>query len=475
VDGAFYPTMDVILDTSSRPFGYQFTTVDIPAGVTVKLEGKNPAIFRCQGDMNIAGVILADGGHGTKVTELGEFGQSGGKGGPGSHEGGAGFPVNTSAIPWRSYSAGGPCGGQGGEWSRQTWSTSAWPWAGTDGTDIPGSGGGGGNAQAGGGGAGSNLPGADGTGGTTNTAGDPSLAGFILSDAGGSGGGGGGGADHSAAGIDGAGTLAHPPDDGGAGGGGGGGVVNLLCAETLSITGKISARGGFGGSNVGSATSHTSGGVGGGAGAGGCILLQGKSVDVTGGFFDARGGSGGTGGYLGGFWGLPQYVSQGGAGGSGWIRFESISGAIIGEYNSYRNPSWAPAYSKGVLNLQSTQGQSFFFDTGVEDPDYVENALSGFSVNGTVNGGTIQVFAQGADADANGQPDEQTCWPNNASNTNPGWALIYDSTSAGVPYTGAINQVDRYRFIRFKVVFGNIMNAFPPGPYVTDLTFPFRD
>jgi hypothetical protein len=157
-----------------------------------------------------------------------------------------------------------------------------------------------------------------------------------------------------------------------------------------------------------------------------------------------------------------------------------MSGTIVGRTSANIIPSQTAnsnCYSEDTLNINTTQGQSLFFDTQVEDPDYVDNNAGGFNLNVVLNSGTVEVYIQGADADSNGQPDPQTYWPNDSTNNNPTWALIYDSQAqAPQPiYTGGINQIDRYRFIRFRVVFGNLLNVFPPGPFITDITFPFKD
>ncbi|GEM_PF-1384091 len=475
-DGAFQPTADTVLDTTDRPFGFQFTSVHIPPGVTVTITGSHPAILRSQGDMLIEGILAADGKKGRSIHELGYPSAYGGEGGPGGHDGAYAEPADLLLATWTSKGGPGPCGGAGGMWTDQTWTAGTWPFpALSAGSDIPGSGGGGGGSMGGGAGSGSSVAG-DGAGGGINTAADPSQPSFQLDDGGGSGGGGGGGVDRSPTGLPGDGVLAYPPDNGGAGGGGGGGVLNLTSAGLIAIEGIVSACGGDGGDNYGSDLGYPGSGVGGGGGAGGCILVQGQSVDVDGGRLRVSGGSGGTGGYLGGSAGAPQYVSCGGTGGGGYIRLESQSGIILGEAGVTLEPSPASnpsCYSKGTLGVDTTQGQSLFFDAMVEDPDYKTNASGGFTANVVLNNGDVQIYVQGADGDSAGRPDEQTFWPNNAQNTAPAWTLVYDSTGAG--YTGNIDDVDRYRFLRFRVVFGNLLNTFPPGPYVTGLTFPFRD
>ena len=58
-DGPFRPVANVTLDTTARPLGWDFTTIDIQAGVTVRLLGPYPAILRSRGSVRIAGSIDA--------------------------------------------------------------------------------------------------------------------------------------------------------------------------------------------------------------------------------------------------------------------------------------------------------------------------------------------------------------------------------------------------------------------------------
>jgi hypothetical protein len=477
VDGAWNPTQNTILSTNPRPFGYQYTTVSIPQGVTITLVGTNPAILRAQGDFDMAtgSAIVADGTNGGNVSGYNIPGGAGGAGGAGGFNGGSGNPSNVATYPFVSDAGLGSSGGQGGTWTGQIWSTGTWPWAGTPNQDVCGTGGGGGGSTAGANGVGSNVN-ADGLGGSVNLNGDPSQsATFQINQSGGSGGGGGGGTDDPVPGDQ---NLSYPGDDGGGGGGGGGGTVLITCAQNCVINGTISCQGGNGGQTVTLWNSYTGAGVGGGGGSGGCIYVQALNLNISNATFRVRGGNGGIGGYW-PWWGGGQWVSQGGLGGDGYIRMESSSGTIIGQSSAIFQPSAtqnANCYSQGTLNINTTQGQSLFYDTGVEDPDFEDNQSGGLSLNLVLNSGDIFIYAQGADVDPLGQPDPQTYWPNDQTNTNPTWAEIYNSTlTSPNDYTGNINQIDRYRFIRFRAVFGNLLNVFPPGPFLTDITFPFRD
>ena len=59
-DGALAPTSNLTLDTTANGGVFQFTSIQIPAGVTVHLTGPNPATLLCQGAVNVAGRLDAD-------------------------------------------------------------------------------------------------------------------------------------------------------------------------------------------------------------------------------------------------------------------------------------------------------------------------------------------------------------------------------------------------------------------------------
>lgn len=99
-DGIFQPTSDITLDTTPRPGGWNFSSITIPAGVTVRVVGTNPAILRSQGAVLVAGHLNADGFPPDATTG------TGGAGGPGGFAGG-----NVGA------SGAGPAGGPGGSYS----------------------------------------------------------------------------------------------------------------------------------------------------------------------------------------------------------------------------------------------------------------------------------------------------------------------------------------------------------------------
>ncbi len=172
-DGPFTPAVNTTLDTAINGGVFQFTTISIPAGVTVRALGPNPLILRVQGKVDIDGVLDASGFHANL--------SSGGAGGPGGFAGGDG------GVPWGQPGEG-PGGGAGG--------------AGSFGGCFAG--GGGGHATAGTGGSSGVSPGGGGTYGSA----------YPFDLRGGSGAGGWGCAV----------SLGGP----GPGGGGGGGTVALL-------------------------------------------------------------------------------------------------------------------------------------------------------------------------------------------------------------------------------------------------------
>ncbi len=180
-DGAFSPASDIVVVLPTDGI-LNYTTVDIPSGVTVtfqKNQDNTPVYILASGDVNITGTISVNGSSGAS-TDVG-------KGGPGGFDGG--FAAGTSAAGGRGQ---GPGGGTGG-----------------------GLGGGGGGYSTGGG-SGSGAPG----GGIYGSE-------RLLPLIGGSGGGGGGG------------------DTRRNGAGGGGGIL-IASSGTINVIGSITANGGQG-------------------------------------------------------------------------------------------------------------------------------------------------------------------------------------------------------------------------------------
>lgn len=225
-DGAFNPTENIELQLPESGV-FNFTTVNIPSGVTVKFKknsANTPVTILATGDVLINGGINLNGSTGVESVP--------GKGGPGGYDGGIGGALTKS-------------GGIGGG---------------------PGGGGGGGGSTAAGA-----ASGGGGGGGTVGNAGsrysEPTEAGIagiaygnerVLPLIGGSGGGGGGG------------TSSYV----GKGGGGGGGAIVIASSGTITVNGAITANGGLGVA----ATNYTSGG----GGSGGAIRLIANTISGNG-------------------------------------------------------------------------------------------------------------------------------------------------------------------------------------------------
>lgn len=101
-DGAFHPTQNVTIDMNLRPDGiYHYTSVTIPAGVTVTFTpnaNNTPVVWLVQGDCVIGGTIDIKGKN--------AIGSIGGTGGPGGFAGGNGGEIPSLGL--------GPGGGQSG-------------------------------------------------------------------------------------------------------------------------------------------------------------------------------------------------------------------------------------------------------------------------------------------------------------------------------------------------------------------------
>ncbi len=249
-DGAFNPTcaptpcsVAVALPASGV---FNFTTINIAAGITVKFTRNTtntPVTMLATGDATIAGTINVDGQPGSAGAAALVFPNLGGAGGPGGFDGGSGgFAV--SGLLLRNAGVGlGPGGGGIGSGSF--------------------CGGGGGGFGTSGSTGGCFAPGGPAYGNTQ-----------LLPLIGGSGGGGGGG------------TFSQfgPLTGTGGGGGGGGGAILVAASGTLTFTGTITARGGIGGPSACCA--------GGGGGAGGGVRLVATSLTGSGGTITVEAGAG---------------------------------------------------------------------------------------------------------------------------------------------------------------------------------------
>jgi hypothetical protein len=260
-DGAFSPsctptpcTVTVTLPASGV---FNYTTVSVPSGVTVKYTrnaANTPVTILATGSVTITGTIDLSGENGGAGASATQLGPNRGLGGPGGYDGGNG---TNGLVASKGGDGLGPGGGVGGDAS-----TSAR------------SGGGGGFLTSGG----SEL---------YSSAGGPAYGTPILVPlVGGSGGGGG------------AGWLGNT-----AGGGGGGGGAILIAsgtsagATTITLNGSIKSKGGLGGTGAFSSNPPYWGG----AGSGGAVRLVAEtiagtgSIEVTGGAVGYRSPGGGFG------------------------------------------------------------------------------------------------------------------------------------------------------------------------------------
>lgn len=230
-DGAFAPSVDTRL-TLPEDGVFNFTTVDIPAGVTIsfnKNTGNTPVVMLATGDVKIAGTIDISGTNATDVGAAGDghIGDDGlpGLGGPGGYDGGVG------GLPEGDFFGGGGLGPGGGGYG--TVSTMGY------------------RGNGGGGSFGTNGSAINGS--ISGQAGETYGSSLLLPLIGGSGGGGGMGGDSFA----------------GSGGGGGGGALLIAASGTMTVSGTIQADGGRAGHSSGS----DCGAVGGGGSGGGIRLV----------------------------------------------------------------------------------------------------------------------------------------------------------------------------------------------------------
>ena len=355
-DGAFAPTADTSL-TMNESGIFNFTTVDIPAGVTVTLDknaGNTPLVILASGDVNILGTLSVDGGDGAALGETPVPGDGApGIGGPGGADGGRGGIYRSTGNPTGAEGRG-PGAGHPGTVSSQ-------------GFECGGGGGGHAGSGANGGGAESGHCGSAGArgGGTYGTAELSQLLG-------GSGGAGGSGGFNIF----------------GSGGGGGGGALLIASSGTVNVEGAITAIGGRAGVRAGTNRSGAGGG-----GSGGAIRIV--ATRITGeGIIDALGA---------GAVGVPLCgVCQGGNGGEGRIRLEAESLERV----AFTTPNYTfsaprPVFLSGFPTLRITSVGGIAtptVPTGDRDvvlPGFTSNPVSvDLATTGVPPGTTIQVLAK---------------------------------------------------------------------------------
>ncbi len=320
---------------------FTFTSLTIPAGVTVNIAGNRPLGLLARRDMKIG-------------TSLNLSGASG-----------AGRVLSNSSIAGATGRLGGFSGGSSGGSS------------GTNGLG-PGAGRGGVGEHSGGGGAGHALLGGTGQG-AAGGGGGSTYSTFSVSDLYGGSGGGGGGGDYITWGTN---------ETGGSGGAGGGALV-LVAQQELHFfsTAVVSVRGGDGG--LGSGQDANGGG---GGGSGGTIVCAAPSIiNSSGAVLRADGGSGGSANYASyvGNSGYPYYYPyynyyyySGGNGGGGRVAFYSTgmtgSGSVYTgtSYTSTANePSFvfpaalrAPIASFSASPNAVAPNQTVTFNAGASSP-----------------------------------------------------------------------------------------------------------
>lgn len=292
-DGPFNPTANTTLTLPASGV-FNFTTVNIPSGVTVtftKNAANTPVVILATGDVTIAGIINVSGTSALTNSSVP------GTGGPGGFDGGEG------GIPAGAGGAGlGPGGGGPGLF--------------TSGQTQSACGGGGGFSSNGSGGSsyGNQAPTVNlGAGGAAY--GTPQLIPLI----GGSGGGGASGAASAS----------------GGGGGGGGGAILIASSGKIVITAYIYANGGNG---------VSIGGLdGGGGGSGGAIRLIANTIQLSGGVYTNNGSPAGYGG--------------GGGKGRIRIEADTVLGyGPTGTYVSYASPGAVFLSSTPSLKITSVAG-----------------------------------------------------------------------------------------------------------------------
>jgi len=341
-DGPFSPTANTTV--TLPPSGiFNYTTIDIPAGVTVTFARNptnTPVVLLATGNVNIAGAIDVSGG----VSLTSGFGTTGdrslpGLGGPGGYDGGRG---GAPEVNRRAGNGLGPGAGGGGDAVATCCSAG------------PQGGGGGGYGLAGA----ANLWGV--TAGNTGLGGGVYGSNLLTPLVGGSGGGGGAGA----AALDGF---------YGTGGGGGGGAILIAVSGTVTLTGSILANGGNSGNylNTGIATQTSATG---GAGSGGAIRIVASNFTGSG-TLSVNGGTKGTNGFSSSF--------AGGNGGRGRTSTEIVTTGTLALAGL---PALAITSVAGVAAPAAPSGVGdVVLAAGTANPATVVFATTGIPVGNTVS------------------------------------------------------------------------------------------
>jgi hypothetical protein len=473
--GDLNPTADLVIRPENFPRGmttelvdgivydvYNFRSVHIPAGVTVRVapsqSGENrPAKIVALKDIRIDGTLTvsgADGEDGDNTSFTSAMpGAAGGLAGPGGGDGASAYTgSDVTDVPAQDggdveKGGGGGLGGESGTWSFNGSFTYGYSWAG------------------GGGGGGSRLAGQDGTDGGYR----------FNTDYNGKGGRGG------------ASTVqrGHPENEAREPnvGGGGGGAITIQSAGnvTLGENGRILADGGVGGRS--SVSSSYYGGAGGG-GAGGSILIRAtQTVEFEGpSVLSVAGGAGGayrgtSSSYTGG---------QGGDGGDGYLRIEAREDenapgkpliAGLPQTQATYGPVPEGVYAPRGGGAPSV-GQTLWRNLGVFDP--VMRKPTAADIVATLLNDTMQIEVQMAVEDVNafGDPDlsaldvtDQDADGDYEDTLNPSALSEWTKLSEIETLNG-----NGYQFIRIRVTFqlDDEQTADQPLPYLDYLRIPYR-
>ncbi len=338
LDGEFLAPdgFTTILDTDINGGRFNFTEFEVESGATLEIVGSNPLRIFCQRDVKIAGLIDATGKNG----ETGRLLTA-----PRTARAGAGVAGGTrggnSGHQQNYIEGGGPDGTGGGQ-------------GGISRIRNPGGGGGGGFSRR---------------GGSLSTVGNrwagrgglPYGVPQFSNPLAGSGGAGGGHYDHK------------NYFQSGGGGGGGGGAVAFEVGGTFFFSGSasIDTDGGNGGHGGLGLDGDYFGAGGGGGGSGGSIWVRAVQIefDTT---SEARlGAVGGDGGLPGG-----GHIGGGGGGAPGRIYFETRDHNRDGQQNDFSFDQFLriiPAMAKGILpedDLGKSVAISRFLDTGNSSPAF---------------------------------------------------------------------------------------------------------
>lgn len=305
-DGAYSPTVSETVNLP--PSGiFNYTTVNIPAGVVVKFRRNTtntPIVILASGNVTIAGTLDVRGTPSPDVGASGGGAQGDdgtpGIGGPGGFDGGRGGQAIAGQAQLVQFNAGaglGPGGGGGGA----AWLTASnvCDCRGCTSPNLS-------NSRPGAGGGFSLAAGTVGSACVLGSINYPQSPGggaygstLLLPLIGGSGGGGAGGGSSFE----------------GSGGGGGGGAILIASSGTVSVTGSLLADGGASGASSGGGCGSTGGG-----GSGGAIRILATTIAGNG-TISAQGGGAGV---------IPTCdgvaaVQQGSAGAPGRVRLEADS------------------------------------------------------------------------------------------------------------------------------------------------------